>query len=161
EMYADRKRWQIGEVVVDVDYEPAQRGSPTKFEMTVKLPKELPEEQRERLMQIAARCPVQRTLEGEVVLEEPDELVQPTAPTAASTFERSSAGCSSAPSVPCTQWTGHGPPRSANDPWAGGCQSRVATTRSKSPEPASSLIRSAIRSPSGTASAPPGVKSLW
>jgi len=75
EMYADRKGWQIGEVVVDVDYEPAQRGSPTKFEMTVKLPKELPEEQRERLMQIAARCPVHRTLEGEVMFEETVELV--------------------------------------------------------------------------------------
>ena len=75
EMYADRKGWQIGEVVVDGDYEPAQRGSPTKFEMTVKLPKELPEEQRERLMQIAARCPVHRTLEGEVMFEETVELV--------------------------------------------------------------------------------------
>ena len=75
EMYADRKGWQIGEVVVDVDYEPAQRGSPTRFEMTVKLPKELPEEQRERLLQIAARCPVHRTLEGEVMFEETVELV--------------------------------------------------------------------------------------
>src|SRR5947199_7074339 len=75
EMYADRKGWQIGEVVVDVDYEPAQRGSPTKFEMTVKLPKELPEEQRERLMQIAARCPVHRTLEGEVMFDEELEVI--------------------------------------------------------------------------------------
>jgi len=70
EMYAERKGWDIGEVVVDVDYEPAQRGSPTKFEMVVKLPKELPEEQREKLMQIAAKCPVHRTLEGEVMFDE-------------------------------------------------------------------------------------------
>ena len=70
EMYAQRKGWDIGEVVVDVDYEPAQRGSPTKFEMVVTLPKELPEEQREKLMQIAAKCPVHRTLEGEVMFEE-------------------------------------------------------------------------------------------
>ena len=75
EMYADRKGWNIGEVVVDVDYEPAQRGSPTKFDMKVKLPKELPEEQRERLLQIAARCPVHRTLEGEVMFDETIELV--------------------------------------------------------------------------------------
>jgi putative redox protein len=74
EMYADRKGWEIGEVAVDVDYEPAQRGSPTKFTMSVKLPKELPEEQRERLMQIAAKCPVHRTLEGEVMFEERVEL---------------------------------------------------------------------------------------
>ncbi len=70
EMYAARKGWDIGEVVVDVDYEPAQRGSPTKFEMVVRLAKELPEEQREKLMQIAAKCPVHRTLEGEVMFDE-------------------------------------------------------------------------------------------
>ena len=70
EMYAQRKGWQIGEVVVDVDYEPSQRGSPTKFSMTVRLPKELPEDQRERLMTIVAKCPVHRTLEGEVMFEE-------------------------------------------------------------------------------------------
>jgi putative redox protein len=75
EMYANRKGWDIGEVVVDVDYEPAQRGSPTKFHMSVKLPKELPEEQRERLMQIVAKCPVHRTLEGEVMFDEKLELV--------------------------------------------------------------------------------------
>src|SRR5438876_461445 len=61
EMYARRKGWNIGDVTVDVNYEPAQRGSPTRFEMAVRLPKELPEEQRERLMQIAAKCPVPRT----------------------------------------------------------------------------------------------------
>jgi putative redox protein len=74
EMYAERKGWDIGEVVVDVDYEPAQRGSPTKFEMVVKLPKELPEEQREKLMTIAAKCPVHRTLEGEVMFDERMEV---------------------------------------------------------------------------------------
>ena len=75
EMYAKRKGWQIGDVSVDVNYEPAQRGSPTRFEMAVKLPKELPEDQRERLMQIAAKCPVHRTLEGEVMFEETVEAV--------------------------------------------------------------------------------------
>jgi putative redox protein len=75
EMYATRKGWDIGDVAVDVDYEPAQRGSPTKFKMKVMLPKELPEEQRERLMQIAAKCPVHRTLEGEVMFDESVELV--------------------------------------------------------------------------------------
>ena len=49
--------------------------SPTRFEMSVKLPKELPEEQRERLMQIVAKCPVHRTLEGEVMFEEKLELI--------------------------------------------------------------------------------------
>ncbi|MEJ7818450.1 MAG: OsmC family protein [Thermoleophilaceae bacterium] len=70
EMYANRKGWDIGDVVVDVDYEPAQRGSPTKFTVDVKLPKELPEDQREKLMQIVTKCPVHRTLEGEVMFDE-------------------------------------------------------------------------------------------
>ena len=70
EMYATRKGWDVGDIEVDVTYEPAQRGSPTRFSMEVRLPKELGEEQRERLMQIAAKCPVHRTLEGEVMFEE-------------------------------------------------------------------------------------------
>jgi putative redox protein len=74
EMYADRKGWNIGDVTVEVNYEPAQRGSPTRFNIAVKLPKELPEDQRQRLMQIVARCPVHRTLEGEVIFDEKMEL---------------------------------------------------------------------------------------
>jgi putative redox protein len=75
EMYADRKGWALGDLEVNVNYEPAQRGSPTKFQMEVRMPKELPEEQREKLMQIAAKCPVHRTLEGEVMFDEKVELV--------------------------------------------------------------------------------------
>ena len=41
---------------------------------TCKLPKELPEEQREQLMTIVAKCPVHRTLEGEVMFDEKVEL---------------------------------------------------------------------------------------
>jgi putative redox protein len=74
EMYAQRKGWDVGEIAVDVQYEPAQRGSPTRFRMEVELPKELPEDQRERLMQIGAKCPVHRALEGEVMFEETVEL---------------------------------------------------------------------------------------
>jgi putative redox protein len=74
EMYAERKGWDIGELVVDVDYEPAHRGSPTRFVMNVQMPKALPADQRDRLMQIAAKCPVHRTLEGEVMFEESVEL---------------------------------------------------------------------------------------
>jgi putative redox protein len=75
EMYAKRKGWDIGDVECEVVYEPAQRGSPTKFSLVLRLPKELPEEQRERLTQIAAKCPVHRTLEGEVMFDETVELI--------------------------------------------------------------------------------------
>jgi len=74
EMYAERKGWDLGDVTVEVEYEPAQRGSPIRFVMNVEMPKELPEDQRDRLMQIAAKCPVHRALEGEVMFEETVEL---------------------------------------------------------------------------------------
>jgi putative redox protein len=74
EMYAERKGWDVGEMTVDVDYEPSQRGSPTRFVMHVQMPKDLPSDQRDRLMQIAAKCPVHRALEGEVMFEETVEL---------------------------------------------------------------------------------------
>ena len=85
EMYANRKGWDVGEMTVDVEYEPAQRGSPTRFAMNVNMPKELPEDQRERLMQIAAKCPVHRTLESEVMFDEKVTLVDQARPARAPT----------------------------------------------------------------------------
>jgi len=35
EMYAARKGWEIGEVEVAVEYTPAERGCPTRFELVV------------------------------------------------------------------------------------------------------------------------------
>ncbi|MGN6371403.1 MAG: OsmC family protein [Solirubrobacteraceae bacterium] len=79
EMYAARKGWDIGAVEVDVQYSPAERGTPTKFDIVVRLPEDLPEEQVERLRVIAAKCPVHRTLEGEVMFSEHVERTQPVA----------------------------------------------------------------------------------
>jgi putative redox protein len=76
-MYADRKGWNVGEVEVDCEYQPAERGCPTRFELVVRLPEGLAEEQVSRLMQIAAKCPVHRTLDGEVMFDERAVLVAP------------------------------------------------------------------------------------
>jgi putative redox protein len=76
-MYADRKGWDVGEVEVDCEYQPAARGCPTRFQLTVRLPERLEEEQVSRLMQIAAKCPVHRTLDGEVMFDERAVLVAP------------------------------------------------------------------------------------
>src|SRR5437763_10532947 len=65
EMYAARKGWDIGHVEVDVQYCPAERGCPTKFELVTRLPADVPEERLERLRAIAAKCPVHRALDGE------------------------------------------------------------------------------------------------
>jgi putative redox protein len=75
EMYAARKGWDIGHVEVDVEYSPAERGCPTRFELTMRLPDDLPQEQVERLQVIAAKCPVHRALEGEVAFQERIERV--------------------------------------------------------------------------------------
>jgi putative redox protein len=75
EMYAARKGWDIGHVEVAVEYSPAERGCPTKFELIMRLPDDLPEEQAERLRVIAAKCPVHRALDGEVMFLERVERV--------------------------------------------------------------------------------------
>jgi putative redox protein len=74
EMYAKRKGWEVNGLVVDVHYTPAERGCPTRFELVMKMPAHLEEEQIERLRVIAAKCPVHRTLEGEVAFDERVEL---------------------------------------------------------------------------------------
>jgi len=77
QMYADRKGWDMTGVEVHCDYTPAERGRPTMFGLVLKLPESLSDEQVERLLVIAAKCPIHRTLEGEVVF---DERVQRVAP---------------------------------------------------------------------------------
>lgn len=79
ELYARGKGWGVGEVVVDVDYTPGQRGSPTRCAIVVRLPEHLSLEQRERLMQVGATSRLHRTLEGEIAFEERVELT--TAPS--------------------------------------------------------------------------------
>ena len=75
EMYAKRKGWNIDGLEVDVDYTPAERGSATSFKLVMRFPAHLSEEQVEKLRVIAAKCPVHRTLEGEVLFDERVELV--------------------------------------------------------------------------------------
>jgi putative redox protein len=66
EMYAKRKGWDVGQLVVDCEYEQGERGDPTEFKLTIWLPDGLSDEQVERLNAIGAKCPVHRTLEGEI-----------------------------------------------------------------------------------------------
>lgn len=70
EMYAKRKGWNIGDIEVAVDFTPSERGCPTKFSLELRLPEGCTEEQRERLQVIAAKCPIHRMLEGEVMFED-------------------------------------------------------------------------------------------
>jgi putative redox protein len=74
EMYAKRKGWNVDGMEVDCDYTPAERGCVTRFELVMRMPAHLSEEQVESLRVIAAKCPVHRTLEGEVAFDERVEL---------------------------------------------------------------------------------------
>ena len=64
EMYAERKGWDLGAVEVDVEVG-YQGPVPSSFEVGVKLPAELDDEQRRRLLVIATKCPVHKVLAGE------------------------------------------------------------------------------------------------
>jgi len=74
EMYAQRKGWNTDGMEIDVDYTPADRGSPTRFNLVMRMPAHLSDEQVEKLRVIAAKCPIHRTLEGEVLFDERVEL---------------------------------------------------------------------------------------
>ena len=65
EMYAARKEWPLEDVEVVVEMEYGQPSVPKSFAVTVKLPKELSEDQLDRLLAIAAKCPVHRALKHE------------------------------------------------------------------------------------------------
>jgi len=74
EMYAKRKGWNVDGLAVECDYQPAERGTVTRFELIMKMPAHLSDEQVDKLKVIAAKCPVHRTLEGEVAFDERVEL---------------------------------------------------------------------------------------
>jgi putative redox protein len=75
EMYANRKGWDVGQLEVECRYEQAERNATTCFTIILRLPASLDAEQRARLRTIAAKCPVHRTLESDVVFEERVEVV--------------------------------------------------------------------------------------
>ncbi|HEX6780548.1 MAG TPA: OsmC family protein [Solirubrobacterales bacterium] len=64
EMYVERKGWDVGRVEVDVEMS-YEGPVPTSFEVGVRLPPGLDDEQRRRLLVIATKCPVHKVLAGE------------------------------------------------------------------------------------------------
>lgn len=70
-MYADRKGWPLERIEVDVTSSSRRKEGVvhTHFERKIRLVGELDDEQRARAIEIAGRCPVHRSLEGEVTVE--------------------------------------------------------------------------------------------
>ncbi len=78
-MYADGKGWPLEGVTVHVEHDrlhaadcatcETEDGKIDRLRRTLTLDGPLGDEQRARLVEIADRCPVHRTLEGEIVIE--------------------------------------------------------------------------------------------
>jgi putative redox protein len=74
-MYARRKGWPLAHVAVDVTHDrvhaqDAADGAPVDaFRRTIRLKGDLAADQRARLLEIADKCPVHRTLEGRARVE--------------------------------------------------------------------------------------------
>jgi putative redox protein len=76
EMYADRKEWDLGQVEVTADFTEASTDSPASFQVNIKVPVELDDDQRDRILVIAGKCPVHRALAAQDVRIEDDlELI--------------------------------------------------------------------------------------
>ena len=61
-MYARTKDWEVGEVVVAVDYD--HQSDPRHFAIDIRFGSELTPEQLNRLRKVAVACPVRRALAG-------------------------------------------------------------------------------------------------
>jgi putative redox protein len=78
-MYADRKQWPLREVRVDLSYsrvhveDPAESASENgvieRIAIRISFTGDLSENQRSRLLEVANKCPVHRTLVSKVVVE--------------------------------------------------------------------------------------------
>lgn len=78
-MYADRKGWEVTDIKVHLQHEKIhaedclQCDTPTgkidRIERVIELEGNLTEEQRQRMLQIANKCPVHRTLHNEIVVQ--------------------------------------------------------------------------------------------
>lgn len=73
EMYAERREWDVGQVEVDVDVE-YRDGAPLSFAVTLRLPSELSDEQRKRLLVVASKCPVHKLIAGETEVTIADKI---------------------------------------------------------------------------------------
>jgi putative redox protein len=62
EMYAARKEWGLGAVEVAVDFTEATADDPPTFDVTITLGAQLSEENQQKILTIAGKCPVHRAL---------------------------------------------------------------------------------------------------
>lgn len=77
EMYADRKEWELGQVEVAAEFTRGTADAPPKARVDIRIPVELTDEQREKILKIAHKCPVHRALLGsDVEIDDSLELIE-------------------------------------------------------------------------------------
>jgi putative redox protein len=77
EMYADRKEWDLGDVEVAAEFTRGTADTPPKARVDIRIPVELTDEQREKILKIAHKCPVHRALLGsDVEIDDSLELIE-------------------------------------------------------------------------------------
>ena len=72
-LYAQRKQWPLTGVRIEATLERPAPGAPDatqRIVQTVHLEGALDDEQKKRLVEIAGKCPVHKTLQGPLVMEE-------------------------------------------------------------------------------------------
>jgi putative redox protein len=74
QMYARTKGWELGQIVVDVSYD--HRVSPPRCDVTIEVGGPVSPAQLARLEKVASSCPVQRAIEGGIVIDEHIGLAQ-------------------------------------------------------------------------------------
>jgi putative redox protein len=74
ELYAERKGWDIGHVEVVVDMEYGQPSVPHRFQVALKLSKDVSDERQQRLIEIAGKCPVHKVITHAVEVDIEDRI---------------------------------------------------------------------------------------
>jgi putative redox protein len=74
EMYAAMKGWELGAVECEVEIDQGQGSNFEEITLILRIPETLDDEQRERLLVIASKCPVHRALKDGVVIHDRIEI---------------------------------------------------------------------------------------
>lgn len=68
-MYIDRKGWDIPEISVQLNMsQNMENGLTTSIQRAISFTHEIPEEQKDRLLLIAGKCPVSKILENKIII---------------------------------------------------------------------------------------------
>jgi putative redox protein len=78
-MYANRKKWDLEEIIVFLNHDKVHRNDGEEFEKNnskvsrfirnIEFMGEIDEQKKEKLLEIADKCPVHRTLKENIIIE--------------------------------------------------------------------------------------------